>query len=393
MFKHISAWKLIQRKGIGPYILRFTRSDGRIGERKTKEMSRKKAERVSLELLSAADLEIEAELTKQARELNGWEEFCERYIAEKLAFGPYKTLQAFDTSRNRLADLVPGVEWVSDLDESVFSLFALRLRQEGKSVATVHAYRQHLMGSLKWAKQVRIIDRRPDPPPIGRDDNPAKGRPITREEAERVAMQLPSVVGEQFAERWAWNLEALWRSGFRLGETFCFYWEPTSEGHYVVDLASSRPMIQISAKAEKARQNRLIPMAPDFAELLRAVKPAKRRGLVFRWTLSRYGQTFDSEAINTVGTRISICGKKAGVIVAEKNGKTKFASAHDFRRSFGARWSPLVMPDTLRVLMRHASISTTLEFYVMANATAHADALYKAVGPDPEPSPILSARG
>ena len=50
------------------------------------------------------------------------------------------------------------------------------------------------------------------------------------------------------------------------------------------------------------------------------------------------------------------------------------------------------MPDTLRVLMRHASISTTLEYYVQANATKHADALYDAVGDmaDVE-TPVLTA--
>ncbi len=386
MFKHISAWKLIRRNRTGIYFVRFTKTDGKIGERKTSATTRGKAERESLELLRLADNQIEEALHQERRELNGWEEFCQRYVAEKLAFGPYKTQQAFQTARNRLADLVPDVNWIDDLDERVFSLFALRLREEGKSVATIHAYRNHLMSSLKWARQVRIIDRRPDPPPIGRETSPARGRPITREEAERIASQLPSLVGEN-ADRWAWNLEALWRSGFRLGETFAFTWEP-SDGHFVLDLDSKRPMIQISALAEKARQNRILPMAPDFAELLRGVPKSKRRNQVFRWTISNG----DSESIQTVGKYISDAGRAARVVVAEKNGKTKFASAHDFRRAFGARWSPLVMPDTLRVLMRHASIKTTLEYYVQDNARNHADALYAAIPDTKKPSPILSAR-
>lgn len=389
MFNHISAWKLIRRQGKGPYFVRFTKTDGKIGERKTSATTRGKAEREAFELLRLADESIEAALHQENRELNGWQEFCRRYVAEKLEFGPYKTRQAFETARNRLDDLVPGIEWVSDLDERVFSLFALRLREEGKSVATIHAYRNHLMSSLKWARQVRIIDRRPDPPPIGRAENPARGRPITREEAERIAAQLPSIVGEEFAERWAWNLEALWRSGFRLGETFAFTWEAKDHCHSVLDLDSARPMIQISARAEKARQNRIIPMAPDFAELLRAVPKMKRRDQVFRWTLS----TGDSRSIKTVGKYISLAGRAARVVVSEKNGKTKFASAHDFRRAFGARWSPRVMPDTLRVLMRHASIKTTLEYYVQENAKNHAEALYAAIDERAEPSPILSARG
>jgi|14BtaG_2_1085337.scaffolds.fasta_scaffold00234_5 integrase len=389
MFKHITTWKLIRRKGTGPYILRFTTVAGKTGERKTSETTKRKADKVIVGLLKKADEDIEAAQHEEERELNGWDEFCARYIDEKLAFGPYKTLQAFETARNRLNELCPGLEWVTDLDERVFSLFALRLRQEGKSISTVHAYRNHLMGALKWARQVRLIDSRPDPPPIGKIDDPARGRPITREEAERIAMQLPSVVTEEYADRWAWNLEALWRSGFRLGETFKFFWEPTHAGHYVVDLESNRPMIQIVARAEKARQNRLIPMTPDFASLLRSVKKSKRRDLVFRWTLSKG----DSMSIKTVGKYISRCGRQANVVVSDRDGKKRFASSHEFRRSFGARWSPKVMPDTLRVMMRHASISTTLEYYVQANATKHADALYEAVGDMADvQTPVLSSK-
>jgi integrase len=389
MFKHITTWKLIRRKGCGPYILRFTTFAGKVGERRTAETSKRKADKVVIGLLQQADIDIEAAQHEEERELNGWDEFCLRYIDEKLQFGPKKTMIAFKTARNRLNELCPGLEWVVDLDERVFSLFALRLRQEGKSISTVHAYRNHLMGALKWARQVRIIDKRPDPPPIGKIDDPSRGRPITREEAERIAMQLPSIVGEDFAERWAWNLEALWRSGFRLGETFKFFWEPTNAGHYVVDLQSTRPMIQITASAEKARKNRMIPMTPDFALLLRSVQKNKRHDLVFKWPVT----TGYSMSIQTVGRYISRCGRQANVVVSDKNGFVKCATAHDFRRSFGARWSPKVMPDTLRVMMRHASISTTLEYYVQANATKHADALFEAVGDmsDVE-TPVLSSK-
>ncbi len=78
------------------------------------------------------------------------------------------------------------------------------------------------------------------------------------------------------------------------------------------------------------------------------------------------------------------CGASAGVVVKqrEKKGKTtrEFASAHDLRRSFGFRWSRLVMPTILRELMRHESIETTMTFYVGLNAEATADELWKATG-------------
>lgn len=78
---------------------------------------------------------------------------------------------------------------------------------------------------------------------------------------------------------------------------------------------------------------------------------------------------------------VSAIGEKAGVVVAQdasrskvdkKTGETvnapKFAGAHDFRRAFGTRWSKRVMPAVLKQLMRHASIETTISFYVEHNA-------------------------
>ncbi|MBA3483727.1 MAG: hypothetical protein H0T51_18110 [Pirellulales bacterium] len=56
------------------------------------------------------------------------------------------------------------------------------------------------------------------------------------------------------------------------------------------------------------------------------------------------------------------------------------ASAHDLRRSFGFRWSRLVMPPVLKELMRHTEIATTMKFYVGVNADATADELWRVAG-------------
>ncbi len=41
------------------------------------------------------------------------------------------------------------------------------------------------------------------------------------------------------------------------------------------------PMLRIPAKHEKGNQDRLLPMAPEFAEMLRATPEADRTGGVF----------------------------------------------------------------------------------------------------------------
>jgi integrase len=76
---------------------------------------------------------------------------------------------------------------------------------------------------------------------------------------------------------------------------------------------------------------------------------------------------------------IAEIGRAAGINVDVIGRKVQFASAHDLRRSFGFRWSRLVMPAVLQELMRHESIGTTMEFYVGQNAEATAEAVWSAV--------------
>jgi integrase len=109
---------------------------------------------------------------------------------------------------------------------------------------------------------------------------------------------------------------------------------------------------------------------------LEAVPEAERSGPVFRPLGLRGQPCLDFDWTSRIIVRI---GKAAGVKVnTDGNGKVKYASAHDLRRSFGARWAPRVMPIVLQQLMRHESIDTTLKYYVGQNAEAMADQIWEA---------------
>lgn len=73
---------------------------------------------------------------------------------------------------------------------------------------------------------------------------------------------------------------------------------------------------------------------------------------------------------------ISEIGKAAGVVVDKDKGK--FASAHDLRRSFGAKRAKLIMPAVLMQLMRHESIETSTRYYAELAAQDAADVAGKA---------------
>ncbi len=136
-------------------------------------------------------------------------------------------------------------------------------------------------------------------------------------------------------------------------------------------------MFRIAATAEKGMKNRLLPMAPEFSEMLESVPMEVRTGFVFAPQAQRAGRVI--RRVDTVSSIIVEMGEKAGVKVSKKTkGNTKSASAHDLRRSFGFRWAMRVMPPVLMQLMRHESIQTTQEFYVGRNAEAAADVVWDA---------------
>lgn len=365
----VTQWKLVTRHGRPWLVCRYKLA----GRSTWKEVStgcarRRDAESVARKIVSKAEDAAD-------RELTGWTEFKLRYEKEHLSGAAKNTLAIWRTSAGSLTELC-NPSMIGDINANMLSRFAVRLRDKGLSEATIKTYRTHIMAALDWAVTVEILKSVPRPPKLPRVPRGTKsrGRPLTREEAEKIAMALPKVVGKEHAKKWAWNLEGLWRSGMRITETISLYWEPTYGKHWIDDLDGNRPKIKIAAESEKGFKERTIPIAPDFVGMLRAVPLEKRKGAVFRWPVKDGGF---SESEFTIGRRISLAGAKAKVIVNQnRDGSSKYASAHDFRRSFGSRWASKVMPIVLKELMRHESIETTMAFYVNANSDSTADALW-----------------
>ena len=135
-------------------------------------------------------------------------------------------------------------------------------------------------------------------------------------------------------------------------------------------------MLHIPGELEKGNQDRILPMAPEFAELLRDVPSRQRVGYVFnpQPLKERYHSRLTARRVGKLVSRI---GCKAKVKVDQDGQKVKYASAHGLRRSFGARWSVKVMSPVLQELMRHESIQTTMAYYVGRNARSTAATLWE----------------
>jgi integrase len=305
-----------------------------------------------------------------------WKEFRDKYEAEYMPTLANSSQGNFATAFNHLErELKPNR--LAKLTTAAMSSFQAKLRQpketikDGKRIilppikeTTIAGILRHLKAALRWAEKQGMIKAPRFIMPKAARGILAKGRPITTEEYERM-LSVAEKVRPRETEKWRRLLTGMWLSGLRLSEAVSLSWD--YEAPFRIDLTGRRPVFVIQAAAQKSRRDEILPMTPDFAEWLEATYPeGKRQGKVFNLR-------FDPNRLSAV---ISAIGNAAGVVVNKADGK--FASAHDFRRSFGNRWAKKVMPAVLQRLMRHADIQTTMSYYVNINAEDIADDLWAA---------------
>lgn len=374
------------------------------GRLKTKSL--KTANRLAAERLAAVlEADLNAGRYREPKKVT-WEEFRKEYEADVFPGQALKTQWKTQSMFNAVERLINPRLLVA-MDTEQIRKFRRQLRKKGLVEYTVKGHLGELRKVLRWAIRNDFLTSLPQ---IGMPRKPGgmKGRPITAEEFERMLAALPKVVSPQLSpgswkrlpkaqraawtarharatESWKFLLRGLWWSGLRLGEALNLHW--ADDRLLCVDLSRKHPMFRIRAQADKSRVERLfLPMAPEFAELLLSVPEAGRSGHVFN-PVPRKGPEHVRLRVDWVSKVISAIGEKAGVKVAEREPgpraetpetEIKYASAHDLRRAFGFRWALRVMPPVLQELMRHESITTTMQFYVGRNADVAARAVWDA---------------
>lgn len=298
-----------------------------------------------------------------------WEELRDRYSAEVMPGLALKSQQKADVVLDNLEKHIKPAK-VASLTTQQISKYASILRAEGKSEVTIKNYLGQVRTVLRWAKDQKLIFEVPKfNMPVR--TNKATKRAVTGEEFERMLKAIPKAVGEAHAADWEFFLRGLWWSGLRLGEALALSWDDPST--LCLDFSGRRPLLSIPPDGQKNGQATLWPIPPEFYAHLMTVPEGKRTGKVFSLHSKRY-KTPHLLNYYWVGKLAGDIGKAAGV---KTSGKA-FASAHDLRRSFGVRWSKRVMPAVLQKLMRHSSITTTMQFYAIENASETADAIWES---------------
>lgn len=364
---------------------------GKRCERTTKCTTRRAAERYAAQL--------ESELAAGGgRGPLPWAEFRTAYFREYVARLRTSTKQKVASTFNLIENLIDPRR--ADFTSRDVGRFAAALRepylgQDGetlrtRSEGTVRCHLVNLQTALRWAKRQKLIGHLPDfnlPPKPGS----ARGRAITAEELDRLLDATPLEVGDQAADEWRFLILGLWWGGLRLSEAIKLSWADQGTGMQV-DLSGRHPVFLVSAAAEKGKRDRVLPMAPEFSELLDQVPERRRRGFVFH-PLHRNGRAV-SRRKDWVSRTLRQIGARAGVVVrTNPDGSQATAGAQSLRRSFGTRWAARVLPPVLQELMRHQDIKTTMGFYVSQQAQTTASTIWAAYrssteASEPEPKKI-----
>jgi len=317
-----------------------------------------------------------------------WDDFRERYEMEVLPGLAEGTDQKVSVTFNWVERVLKPPR-LANMTESRISHLQAEMRKAGLET-TIKSYSAHLAAALRWAARLGLLVKAPriERPKRAKDGKLMKGRPIAGEEFDRMLDVVPRVLESRtrgkrplpadpaVVESWRHFLRGLWLSGLRLSEALASWWD--RDDRLCIDLAGKYPMLRIPAECEKGHKDRLLPMAPEFAEFLLATPEAGRAGQVFNPRARRpHAGRLGWQSVSAIICKI---GKEARVKVATdaRTGKVKYASAHDLRRSFGQRWAARVMPAVLQALMRHESIDTTMKYYVGRNAEDTARTLWEA---------------
>lgn len=281
----------------------------------------------------------------------GWDVFRQRFEDEHLARLARSSRENYRSALNHFERLVGRPRQMSSITPSVLSQFRAELSKHMGSEETVHKTLRHLRSAFNWAAKVGLIDRAPAVSiPTLRQS--ARGRALSTVEFVHM-LRAADATGDQ---RLRDLLLCLWLTGLRLSEAIQLARTPPVQ----LDDSGRFPAIRFSADGHKARRSEVVPLTPAASRFL--ARFSAQNGPLLGITGSP----------REIGRRISAIGRAAGILVSP----TKYASAHDLRRSFGRRWALRVHPLVLQRLMRHRTLQTTLAYYVDLDADALAEQLW-----------------
>lgn len=336
---------------------------GRDVTRSTKTIDKKQAERL------AAAWEAELAALGPSSGPVPWHVFRSKFEQQHLIHVSILTRRSYTTALNSFEKHIGKPRSVDLITTATMTEFSTALMRAKLARHTVAKNLRHVKAALSWACEQGMIQRAPKVKLPKLAGQGMKGRPLTLWEVIALLRAAKQVRPDDYKElRKA--IKLIWLSGLRLNEAVRLSWDRPPVR---LDFRGKFPQIIFDGRGQKSGVSESVPLTPDCAKFLGRIKQPK--GPVLK-------------CVTRLERLISECGEQAEIVVNESG---KFASAHDLRRSFGTRWAMRVLPQVLKVLMRHADIKTTLEYYVGLRADDIASVLY-SVPPTVPPGTALGSQ-
>jgi integrase len=287
------------------------------------------------------EYELNHGLHKEASRMS-WDRFRELFETEFVAGRRENTRENYKAMFD-LFERLCSPQTIRGVSERTVSSFVAKMRkepgrykgEEGMRPSTIKVRLQFLHTALSWATEQKFLPEVPKFPTV---KVPKKDpQSIPPELFERMLAKAPDENMRVF-------LLCGWLAGLRLSEAFALEWEETEEAPYL-DFARNR--IILPAEYVKGSKDEWLPLDPELRAALEALPRPRRK--VFRF-VNRHGKPL---LVNSVSRLIVRLAAKAGVKLTMKV----------LRRGFGCRYAGKVPAQVLQKLMRHANISTTMDYY------------------------------
>lgn len=321
---------------------------------------------------------LELQFEQRTRELT-WPEFWEHCQSNYLSEMSAKHFTKCKTMQTRMAEAakVMGLDPLRCCDITPALMLAVEssLREIGNEPATVKSNMDTLWSMVTWGQDFDLI------PPVTRPRRrrgkkakkarKAKGRSLSGEEIERIEAAIPLVCKSfESPDGFVRAMNVMRLTGMRISEAWMFAWEPVNRGHYPVRLGTSTPAIAFSDD-QKSGIEQEVPLTMEAAKWLAEAERSQIGPQL--WVCRTSGKRGQHATNNRLGRVIADAGKRARVVVKrsiKSSGKEwiKFASSHDFRRTFATELlHRLDSPTHVQQMTRHASVDTLLDYYADAS--------------------------
>jgi integrase len=274
-----------------------------------------------------------------------WSEFRTLYEQQKLSSLSKQTRQLNRVAFNRFEASQKLAALARASTEDAVARWRVSMEGEDLSPVTIVGNMALLRAALRWAAKRKLIAA---PPNFDMPRIPDQGPPQRILDADGYADLRVKIPGE-----WRPFLDVGWYTGMRRAEILTLSWSPDADGP---NLTADLSRIEFPAATSKNRRYAWIPVHTKLRDILSASRG--RTGKVMPPNLAPQGHA---------SGRFRKACLAAGYDL----------KPHDLRRSFASRYAPLIQAADLQRLMRHASIATTMKFYVNVDRSVEA-AIHRA---------------